>query len=274
MKLKDWLKANRQSFRDSDLRFIVKSLFSKEHPLFLEEGHCLDHRKVQRLERIKELYARGVPLAYILGRESFFGREFKVNPAVLIPRPETELLTEKAAVIINQHSLRVILDLGCGSGNIGITLQKMALKNITVFSSDISFPAVEMAQKNARLHRAAIKLVNADLLSAFQKETFDLIISNPPYVETEAIKDSLNYEPRPALEAGEDGLYFIERILKSASLFLKNTGFLILEIGYQHKNPVRNLIRILNSYEIIEWVKDYSGHWRGVVLRNKKLQSH
>jgi len=269
MKLKDWLKVNKTYFRSQDLSFILKIMFSRKQPLILEEDRFLDRGHIQRLEEIRKLYTQGMPLAYILGREDFFGREFKVDNRVLIPRKETELIVEKAIAIINDNDLRSILDLCCGCANIAISVKKEVVRKIAVFSTDISLSALEVAQINSREHKVSINLINADLLSAFGDGKFDLIVSNPPYVEVKNIKGSLNAEPRQALEAGDDGLHFIEKILKYAFRCLQDNGYLIIEIGYQHKKCLEELIYNLNFYIIIEWVKDYSGHWRGVVLQKK-----
>jgi release factor glutamine methyltransferase len=206
-------------------------------------------------------------MAYILGKEDFFGFEFKVNPDVLIPRKETELIVEKALEVIEKDALRCVLDLCCGCGNISISLKKIFDDKINVFASDISLEALRVARRNAELHKADIKIINADLFSGLRWKFFDLIVSNPPYVENKYIKDSLKYEPRIALQANNNGLYYIEKILKEGHDYLKKDGYLIMEIGYNHKDYVSGLLKKLGIYEIIEWIKDYDGNWRGIVLK-------
>ncbi len=267
MKLKDWLRTNQASFRICDLSFIIKCLFTRGLPLVLEEDSYLSKDNLKHLEKVKTLYSQGVPTAYILGKEAFFGREFMVDERVLIPRKETELITERAIEIINSHRLKSVLDLCSGCGNIAITIKKQSLGPVTVFASDLNMEALKVAKTNAEKHSSSLCLVNSDLLSAFGKEKFDLIISNPPYVETDNVKGTLNFEPKQALEAGRDGMLFIERILRSACKCLKSKSYLVMEIGYQHKRPVSKLIQKLKTYKVIEWIKDYSGHWRGVVLQ-------
>lgn len=266
MKLKDWLKKNRTDFKEHDLRFLIKDVLSSDRSLLLEQDTCLGVSQLERLRTIKKAYIQGVPLAYILGKEDFFGREFKVGKSVLIPRKETELIVEKAIDIINKNHLDSILDLCSGSGNIALTVKKTIKRKILVFSSDISWESLEFAEVNRKLYNEDIKLVNADLLNAFKGKSFDLIVSNPPYVESENIKGTLLFEPKLALEAGFDGLYFIDKILREAPYYLKDRGYLIVEVGYKHKEAVDKLIKSLKLYKCQEWIKDYSGIFRGVVL--------
>ncbi|MFH1519694.1 MAG: peptide chain release factor N(5)-glutamine methyltransferase [Candidatus Omnitrophota bacterium] len=266
MKLKDWVEVNKKTFGECDLRFLIKNVFKVNSWPAIEREIYLDSQSLKYLNEIKELCDTGMPLAYILGKEEFFGLEFKVNSDVLIPRPETELIVEKAIDIINQNNLQSILDLGCGSGNIAISIKKRIFQETSVFASDISFSATKMARGNAEFNNASIRLVNADLLGAFKQESFDLIISNPPYVEEANIKGSLAFEPKVALSAGKNGLYFIDKILKQAKDYLKSGGYFIMEIGYKHRGPVDNFIHNSDSYKIVEWIKDYSGYFRGVIL--------
>ncbi|MFH1504639.1 MAG: peptide chain release factor N(5)-glutamine methyltransferase [Candidatus Omnitrophota bacterium] len=266
MKLKDWFKENKQVFNDTDLRFLVKNAFSQKVSI-LEEDKSITDQKEQYLEKVKRSYLEGVPLAYILGKEEFFGLEFKVSKDVLIPRRETELIVEKALNIILEHNLSCVLDLCCGCANIAVSIKKQGPKNLQVYACDDSLKALKIAAINTGFHRAEVTLAYSDLLSGFKKSFFDLIVTNPPYVEDKNIKGTLEYEPRSALAGGEDGLDYIKRILKDAPTYLKNGGYLIAEIGYKHKNPVEKIICNIGKYNIIEWIKDYSGHWRGVVLK-------
>ncbi len=268
MKLKDWFKTNRIIFSDTDLRYLLENIFSSKY-LLLEQKTNIDSEKLIRLEKIKQAYVKGVPLAYILGKEDFFGWQFKVNDNVLIPRKETELIVEKSIEIIKNNCLNFILDLCCGCGNIAISIKKILKDGSVIFSSDISIKAIEVAQSNKNFHNTDIHLINSDLLKGFKYKSFDLIVSNPPYVETGFINESLKYEPATALYAGKEGLLFINKILNQAYLYLKDNGFLILEIGYKHKDWIEKIIRNTKFYEILEWIKDYSGHFRGIVLRRK-----
>ncbi len=236
-----------------------KAIFTERDRRFLLQQ---DLKKPAQWKKIEELYAQGLPLAYILGKEEFYGYEFKVNPSVLIPRPETELLVEKALEIIEINKLDTVLDLCCGAGNIAIAIKKEIRRDIQVFASDISSQALRLARINAEKHKVNISFVQSDLFASLKGRFFDIIVSNPPYVEEENIRGSLKYEPRLALSGGPDGLTIIKKILDQAHLCLKDEGFLIMEIGYKHKAAI-----VTDGYKLVEWIKDYSGHFRGVVLK-------
>lgn len=267
MKLEDWLKIEGLDFKDRDLRFLIKSLFEIDYPSAWISGIGLGQFEIKLLSGIKQAYSKGIPLAYILGKEDFFGFEFKINRDVLIPRPETELLVEQAVHIINNNGLVDILDLCCGCSNIAISIEKAVKNNLSVFASDISVKALELSLVNITGYKSNVRLVNSDLLTAFKKKSFDLIISNPPYVETENIKDGLVFEPRLALDGGQDGLNIIREILRLGHKYLNKKGYLILEFGCNHKEIVDNFINKMGLYEKIKWIKDYFGHHRGVILR-------
>ncbi len=269
MKLKDWLDINRENFSDRDLRFLVKTILPEYLSFESESDRMLCDEKLRYLNDVKRQYQQGLPMAYILGKEDFFGTEFKVDYRTLIPRPETELIVEYAIDIINKEGLSCILDLCCGCANIALSIERSISKEFKVFSCDISLKALMVAKDNIKNYNSFVKLINTDLLSAFKYKIFDLIISNPPYVESGFIKGSLECEPRLALEGGADGLFFIHKILNQAYLYLKDNGYLIFEMGYNHKEDVDKFIRNTDKYEIIEWIRDYSGHWRGIILKKR-----
>ncbi|MFH1772712.1 MAG: peptide chain release factor N(5)-glutamine methyltransferase [Candidatus Omnitrophota bacterium] len=245
-----WIEDNRHIFHESDMRYLIKNV-----------------KSLDRLNEARDLYQKGVPLAYIIGKEEFFGMEFKVNTDVLIPRCETELIVEKTLEVIKRNNYKNILDLCCGSGNVSVVLKKHLKNNCTVYASDISLKALIVANDNAKCHGQKVDFINCDLLTSFKKCYFDIIIANPPYVAPEDIKGSVKYEPRGALEAENKGFCFIKRIIKEAHLYLNNKGSLIIEIGYNHKEALERLIEASGAYTLVEWVKDYSGHYRGAVLK-------
>ena len=266
MKLKDWFNTNKEIFLDRDLRFLIKNTFNNT-VFVLDSRVVIDEQKVSYLDGVKDLYIKGMPMAYILGKEEFFGLEFRVSPDVLIPRKETELIVEKAIDIVKKNKLKSALDLCCGSGNIAVSMKTALAGGVSLVSSDISLKALDLARFNARYHKADISFVQADMLAGFKRESFDLIVSNPPYVEEEAIKGSLSYEPRLALHAPDQGLYFIRKILQQSHMYLKPKGYLIVEMGYKHRQEVEHIANNTGFYKIIEWVKDYSAYWRGAVLQ-------
>lgn len=268
MKVKDWFKLNRNFFIPRDLNFLAKDIFKKDLSwlIYADDGF-LNRDNLRYLETIKDYYRRGKPLAYILGKEEFYGNTFFINENVLIPRKETELIVERALEIIKENNLTKVLDLACGSGNIAITIKHNLNQEVLVFASDISFQALALAQKNADNLKAQIRFINSDLFTNLSQEFFDIIISNPPYVENDQIIGSLLYEPKAALDGGSDGFYYIDKIVNQAYNYLNNNGYLVLEFGYNHRDLVEKLIKQLKIYELVDWIKDYSGYWRGVVLR-------
>ncbi len=180
----------------------------------------------------------GKPTQYITGRQEFFGREFRVNPAVLIPRPETEHLVETAVKHI--RSTDKVVDVGCGSGAIAVSV---ALElHASVLACDISPAAIQVARHNAQELGAQVEFIAADLLTPFQDRCFDAVLSNPPYVPLR-IRDALqrevrDYEPAIALFAGPDGLDIYSRLIEQAARVLKPGGLLILELGFKTLDAV------------------------------------
>lgn len=201
-------------------------------------------------ELVKEA-AGGKPIAYLTGVKEFYSLTFEVTPDVLIPRPETEILVERTISILRSAPTPpAILDLCTGSGCIAIALAKH-LATATVFASDIAEPAVAVARRNAARHGVAerIDFRAGDLFAPWQAgadpgQTFDVVVSNPPYI---ADADPLvepgvrDHEPRGALFAGADGLDVIRRVLAEAPRWLNTGGHLLMEIGYDQAAAVRSL---------------------------------
>ena len=182
----------------------------------------------------------GEPVAYITGVKEFWSIPIKVTPAVLVPRPETEMLVEQTLEIIKEFrsqnsEVRIkILDLCTGSGCITVALAK-ELPNATFVSSDLSPEALEVARENCRSFQDRVRLVQSDLFSALKGEIFDIIVSNPPYLTSDLCKklpkDILEHEPQLAIDGGPDGKSISDRILQDIALYLKPTGFLVMELG-------------------------------------------
>jgi len=265
MKLKDWIKKNKDYFTECDLRYLLKNTFLKDYIFLYLEDYRLSQEKLDYLEKIKKLYLKGYPLAYLLKKEDFLGLEFKINSSVFVPRQETEVIVEEAIQIIRKENLKKILDLGCGCGNIGICIKKR-VPHIEIFFSDINLSALKITSLNLNIHNLKGVLINCDLFEGFKKNVFDLIISNPPYVEEKDIKGSLRFEPVNSLKAEKGGLFFIEKILKEAYFYLKEKGFLILECGYNHKEKIEKIIDGLSFWQIKKWIKDYLGKSRGLIV--------
>ena len=196
---------------------------------------------VQALAQLVQRCQRGEPLAYVLGEREFYGRAFEVSPAVLIPRPETELLVE-VALSAGLDDGAHVLDLGTGSGCIGITVA-IERPSWKVTATDVSHDALEVARANAAKWRVDnIAFRKGTWFSALSDQRFDLIISNPPYV---AVGDShlqaLRFEPQTALVAGGNGLACLQQIIESAPRHLRTNGILAVEHSYEQGEAVRAL---------------------------------
>jgi release factor glutamine methyltransferase len=205
-----------------------------EHMLTGEQLQCLENTVWDRIS--------GVPLQYIVGRQEFYGRYFTVNPSVLIPRPETELLVEIVLALRPAPGCRII-DVGTGSGCIGITLA-LELPLTNVILADISHEALQTARGNAQRLGAATPVVCMDLLDA-SCGPFDFIVSNPPYVSSADTarlqREVREHEPHVALFAGDDGLAPYRRLIPSAQTSLRSGGYLLMEIGFGMEDRVLGL---------------------------------
>ena len=210
-----------------------------------------------------------VPLQYLLGEAPFYGRMFKVDSRVLIPRPETELLCEWALCLLKDRPSPRILDLCCGSGCIGITL-KAGLPAASVTLSDISPDALALAAENAAKLGTDVSFCQSDLLEAFSGSVFDLIISNPPYIPSEeclTLQQEVRQEPLLALDGGPDGLDIYRRIIRDAFSCLVPGGTLLMELGAGEDQAVSALLSA-GGYCSTEIREDLSG------IRRMILSTH
>lgn len=214
--------------------------------------------KSSHIDKIDELAAErinGKPLSYVLGNADFYGYEIKVDERVLIPRPETEeLVSEVLKVVKNTDK---VLDLCTGSGAIALVINKKSGASVT--ATDISEAALEVAKENFKQFDAAVETRLIDLYGDLS-EKFDIIVSNPPYIKTEEIdaldKEVKDYEPRIALDGGEDGLDFYRRICEGAKQRLNEHGKLFLEAGYGEAEEIKKMLE--NDFNV-EIIKDISG---------------
>lgn len=206
------------------------------------------------------------PTQYITGQQEFYGRMFRVTPAVLIPRPETELVVE--AALRHAAGSHRILDVGAGSGCLAITLQK-ELPDALVFASDNSIAALAIARENARRLEANVHFFCADLLEACLASAFDLVVSNPPYVPEEEYAglapEVRDHEPASALLAGKIGMDCYERLLVSAAWALRPGGWLIVELGHNTRPKIEPLVASGWSRALFE--QDLAGFDRVMVVR-------
>ena len=224
------------------------------------KGVELDDGKLEILEeKVRQRVNTRLPIQYIIGEAYFMGEFFKVTPDVLIPRDETELLVTKAIEVIRKENLRNVLDIGTGSGCIACTVAKQT--DATVLGVDISSDALRVALDNVTKlginNRAVFR--KSDLFSKVrEEESFDMIISNPPYIPIGTIlSDEVNYEPRIALFADENGLRFYREIVEQAPRFLNTGGWLLFELGIGEADAVKQFMQ--NDFKDIIVEKDLAG---------------
>ncbi|MBD3309479.1 peptide chain release factor N(5)-glutamine methyltransferase, partial [candidate division KSB3 bacterium] len=214
--------------------------------------------------------AQGTPTQYLTGVQEFWSLEFQVGPEVLIPRPETEHLVEAAIARSAHFSPPVIADIGTGSGSIAISLQR-ELPRAAISASDICAHALDVAKRNAsRLlpNGSQISFYQGDLFAPLHGLTFDLIVSNPPYVSAADYaalpREIREHEPKSALYAGEDGLDLFRRLITAAPAFLTPQGYLLVEIGYGQTQAVVTLLQE-HGLRVHDIIQDYAGIDRVVV---------
>jgi len=239
-------------------------------------------------EEYFELVARRaarIPLQHITGEQEFMGLTFKVSDKVLIPRQDTETMVEDALEIISRNKVRgealncrprrgwTILDLCCGSGAIGISLDRLA-DDVKVTCADLSADALAVAELNGRtLSAKSVRFVKSDMFEAFRgklgNKKFDMIISNPPYIRHDVIgtlePEVRDHEPSMALDGGEDGLDFYRIIVDQAPDFLKKDGIVMVEIGHDQMSDVVKLFSGDSRYSFVTGLRDLAGRDRIVV---------
>lgn len=184
------------------------------------------------------------PLQYLLHTQPFLGRDFYVDERVLIPRPETELLAERAIAALREHPHPIALDLCCGSGALAVSMS-LEVPGAQVHAADLSPDALAVTAKNAELLGASVTLHQGDLFAAVPETTFDVIVSNPPYIPSAdclTLQEEVRREPMMALDGGTDGLNFYRRIASDAPKFLRPGGVLLLEVGFDQAEAVMALL--------------------------------
>ena len=228
--------------------------------LLAHPERVLTEQEFSRYQTSLQRRLQGEPLAYILGEREFFGLNFKVTPATLIPRPDTELLVELALARISSAGARV-LDLGTGSGAIALSIAHKR-PDVQVTAVDASKAALSVAQDNANcLEVRNVRFEHCDWFAALKGLRFDLIVSNPPYIaanDRHLSQGDLRFEPASALASGTDGLDDIRRIISEAGAHLAAGGWLMLEHGYDQAERVRELLRGA-GFENVRSDKDLAG---------------
>lgn len=213
---------------------------------------------------------QGMPIQYITNNQEFMKLNFYVDKNVLIPQPDTEILVEEVINIINDTSVKV-LDICTGSGCIGTSIAKYT-KNTTITMSDISSRALNIAKSNyiKNMEDASkVQFIQSDMFKNI-KEKYDIIVSNPPYIESKEInklEKQVQNEPHIALDGGEDGLQFYRKLANEAHKFLNENGYLCMEIGYNQKQAVIQLLKENKNYKEIYSKKDLSGNDRIIIAK-------
>lgn len=271
MKIKEALIEGRDYLKDLEYtdpiyetRRILSDLLNKDLSyLVSHDEDLLDSKIENKYFEILEKRQKGIPLQYILGEEDFYGRTFKVIEGVLIPRQDTEISVEKILNVIENNQINNMLEIGCGTGIVSISVDLESSVDVTAV--DISEKALENTRINKENLNSKIKIIKSDLFSNIN-EKFDLIYSNPPYIKSCEIEnlqvEVRDYEPKLALDGGEDGLFFYRSIIKSSPEFLNNKGFLVFEIGHDEAEDICNLMK--DKFEV-EVYKDLNNLDRVVV---------
>ncbi len=220
---------------------------------------------------------RGEPIAYILESKQFWSLDLKVSTATLIPRPETELLVEQVIRIAKQQRLKSILELGTGTGAIAIALgaelSKMQAETQTlkITATDISAQVLDIAKHNSKTHQQVIEFIQSDWFKSIPQQQFDLIVSNPPYIECNDLhltQGDVRFEPVSALVSGEDGLTAIRHIAQQAQPWLEQGGWLLFEHGYQQAKAVRTLLEE-NGFIGVQTLEDLAKNDRVTLARKQ-----
>lgn len=230
--------------------------------LYLNQEIALDTEKVSHFKSLIEKRLTHIPISYLTGHKEFMSLDFKVNENVLIPRPETEILTEY--VIKSDITYNKILEIGTGSGAIAISIAKYK-QNAFVLATDLSINALMLARENAIINgvERRVSFVQTDLFDAISMDyKFNWIVSNPPYIPTddiEKLSKEVKYEPILALDGGKDGLDIIREIIHNTHKFLAPNGRLAIEIGYGQNEAVLKIAKETGKYFDYSFINDYAG---------------
>ena len=287
MKIKELRKIGREKLKNDVEDYMYKVDILLEYILNIDKPRLIRNldqevtkeKCIEFESAVKDLLC-GKPIQYITNNQEFMKLNFFVDENVLIPQPDTEILVEQVFKVIKNNYLKEeklkILDLCTGSGAIAISLEKylnldkqLDNANIEIYASDISESALKIAEKNAKAinQNISIKFILSDMFKNINKK-FDIIVSNPPYIETDTIKTlskEVQSEPLIALDGGKDGLDFYRTIVSESYNYLAHNGTILVEIGYNQKEKVTNIFKKSGKYKTIECIKDLSSNDRVIV---------
>jgi release factor glutamine methyltransferase len=239
----------------------------KKH-IILNPKELLDSEQLNKFKSLIDRRKKGEPIAYLINKKEFWKDEFFVNKDVLIPRPDTELIIEQVLKIYSKESQLQVLDIGTGSGCILLSILKERL-NFYGTGIDISKKSINVSKYNAKqlnlMNR--VKFFNSSV-DNFKIGKYDLIVSNPPYIESLNLKylekDVVNFEPKLALSGGFDGFSKIRKVISKASVLIKKNGKFVLEIGFNQKNEVKEILKKEGFY-VNKTLKDYGNNDRCII---------
>jgi release factor glutamine methyltransferase len=260
------LKENRISSAEIDAQIIFEFVTKKTREFLLANSdYKLNEGEIEKIKKVAKLRSKNYPISYIVGKKEFFSLDFIISTYVLIPRPETELIVEKALKFIEANKNRElsILDIGTGSGNIIISIAKNTKpinQKIIFFASDISDKALRVAKQNNKKHQTKISFIKSDLFSNIRGK-FDLIIANLPYVpEGRSGNDEIRFEPKEAIFSGKDGTTTILRFLKQAKKHLAKNGEILIEADPRNIKKIQEYA--LKTYSNAKTFTDLSNKLR------------
>ncbi len=248
-----------------DAEILLCSVLNCERPyVYAHPEQELSNKEIGSFNKLIPLRAEGQPVAHLINNKEFWSLSFHITKDTLIPRPETEFLVEEVLNIIPSDLNKKILDMGTGSGAIAIAIaSERPLASLT--ATDNSDAAIKVAKQNADAHKIEnIKFIKADWFENENIKTYDLIVSNPPYIENNdphLKQGDVRYEPISALVSGKDGLDDLRIIIRESKDHLSQQGWLLVEHGYNQGEAVKQLF-IENGYVSLSTLKDYSGNDR------------
>ena len=269
MKLISLRKELKEEFQNNDIDvedvdFIISEILNVSRTELVLIDEVSEEQESEIREKAKMRMNR-IPVDKIFHKAYFYGYEFTVDENVLTPRPETEILVELALRHIQEYNLKSVLDICTGSGCLAISIKKNA--DVDMTASDVSSKALKVAKKNAQNLQADVKFIKSNMFEEVDGK-FDLIVSNPPYIDSDEIKmledEVKNNDPIIALDGGAMGLKFYNIIHENLRKYLNEDGFIIMEIGEDQKDL---LVSMFNDFTFIDCVKDYAGLDRIIIFK-------
>ena len=263
------LQKNRVSNPKLDCEILLSNSINKDKKhIVLNPKETLNTDQLTNFKDLIERRKKGEPIAYLINKKEFWNSEFFVNKDVLIPRPDTELLIEEVLRIYSKNTQLQVLDIGTGSGCILLSILKER-SNFYGTGIDISKKSINISKFNAKQLnlKSRVKFFHSSI-DNFKIGKYDLIVSNPPYIELPSLKylekDVVNFEPRLALSGGFDGFSKIRKVIRKTSSLIKKNGKFILEIGFNQKNKVKRILKKEGFY-INKALKDYGKNDRCII---------